>query len=58
LPSYYLNIIYFNFFFPLAGGKKFSPVTTLLPVFASNSFLAFFATAPPSLPALAFSITP
>jgi len=57
LPSYYLIIIYFNFFFPLAGGKKFSPVITLLPVFPSNSFLAFFATDPPFFPALAFSIT-
>jgi hypothetical protein len=40
--------------FAFGGGKKFSPVTTFLPVFASNSLLAFFAIAPPFLPAFAF----
>jgi hypothetical protein len=29
------------------GGKKFSPVTTLLPVFALSALRAFFAMAPP-----------
>lgn len=41
-----------------AGGKKFSPVTTLLPVLASSSIRAFLATAPPRLLALAFSVSP
>jgi len=39
--------IYDNLFFCFAGGKKFSPVTTDLPVFASNSLRAFLATLPP-----------
>jgi hypothetical protein len=39
----------FQFLLSFAGGKKFSPVTILLPVFASNSFLAFLATLPPCL---------
>jgi hypothetical protein len=44
--------------FSFVGGKKFSFVIILLPVFSSNSFLAFLATAPPVLPAFAFSISP
>ena len=51
-------LCYFNFFLFFAGGKKFSPVTTLFPVFASNSFLAFLATVPPFLLATAFSFNP
>jgi hypothetical protein len=49
---------YFNFLFFLATGKKFSPVTTLLPVLLSNSLRAFLATAPPFLPATAFCCRP
>lgn len=60
-PQSYKNKLlqnYLSFFFILAGVKKFSPVTTLFPVFDSNSFRAFFATAPPFLPALALLIKP
>ncbi len=31
---------HFNFFLGFAGGKKFSPVTTFLPVFYSNTFVS------------------
>jgi hypothetical protein len=44
--------------FDFCGGRKFSPVTTLLPVFASSALRAFFAIAPPFVPAFAFSFTP
>jgi hypothetical protein len=40
------------------GGKKFSPVTTFLPVLLSNSLRAFLATAPPFLLAWAFCCNP
>jgi hypothetical protein len=49
---------FFKPFFVFPGGKKFSPVTTDLPVLDSNSLWAFFATAPPLLLALAFSVKP
>jgi len=42
----------------LLGGKKFSSVTTLLPVLFSNAILAFFAIAPPFWLAFAFSEIP
>ncbi len=45
-----------DFFEP--GGRKFSPVTTFLPVFASSSRLAFLAIPPPFLPASLFSSMP
>jgi len=49
---------YFNFFLSFAGGKKFSPVTTLLSVLDSKASLASLAIFPPFLPALALSMTP
>jgi len=39
-------------------GKKFSPVTTLLPVCSSNCNLAFLAILPPFLLDFAFSCNP
>jgi hypothetical protein len=48
------QFVYFKFFFFLVGGKKFSSVTTFLPVCCSNCSLASFAIFPPFLLAFAF----
>jgi len=55
---YFLAFLFTTLFFSVAGGKKFSPVTTFLPVLDSNAKRAFFAIAPPFLPAMAFFLTP
>lgn len=47
-----------SLFRALVGGRKFSLVTTLLPVFCSNSRRARRAIVPPFFPADAFSIIP
>ena len=52
------QLIYFNSFFMVPGGKKFSPVTTFLPVCCSNCSRASFAIFPPFLLAFAFSYNP
>lgn len=49
---------YLILFFVEAGGRKFSPDTTFLPVFASSASLASFAIFPPFFPATAFSRRP
>jgi len=50
------RVYFFSFFLPLCGGRKFSPVTTDLPVLDSKSLRAFLATFPPFLLATAFSV--
>src|SRR3990172_575410 len=57
--AWIMNYFYFlgNSFFE-DGGRKLSPVTTFLPVFASSSCLAFLAMPPPFLPATLFSSMP
>jgi hypothetical protein len=51
---YSILLSLFNPFFFVPDGKKLSDVTILCPVLLSSSFLAFLATAPPFLPAMAF----
>jgi hypothetical protein len=53
-PFYFFSILLVIF----AGGRKFSDVMMLFPVFSSNSRRAFLAIFPPFLPACAFSVIP